>query len=70
MLLLLLQVCVGFGVSRPEQAKELVSWGADGVICGSALVRALGEAASPEEGLAAMAAVASSLRDAIPKGSQ
>lgn len=29
-----------------EQAKELKSWGADGVIVGSALVRALGEASS------------------------
>jgi tryptophan synthase alpha chain len=41
------QVAVGFGVSGPEQAKQIVSFGAEGVICGSALVKALGEAATP-----------------------
>ena len=41
------QVCVGFGVSKPEQARQIASWGAEGVICGSALVRALGESSSP-----------------------
>lgn len=40
-------VAVGFGVSRPEQAAQLAAWGADGVIVGSALVRALGEAPTP-----------------------
>ncbi|KAG2498867.1 hypothetical protein HYH03_003059 [Edaphochlamys debaryana] len=58
-------VCVGFGVSRAEQAKQIVSWGADGVICGSALVKALGEARSPEEGLLAMERLAKELRAAI-----
>ncbi len=43
----LAQIAVGFGVSRPEHAKQIVSWGAEGVICGSALVKALGEAPSP-----------------------
>lgn len=32
-------VAVGFGVSKPEHCKQIVSWGAEGVICGSALVR-------------------------------
>lgn len=41
------QVCVGFGVSRPDQAAQIKSWGAEGVICGSALVKALGESSSP-----------------------
>jgi tryptophan synthase alpha chain len=40
-------VAVGFGVSKPEQAAQLAAWGADGVIVGSALVRALGEAPTP-----------------------
>lgn len=40
-------VAVGFGVSRPEHVEKIVGWGAEGVIVGSALVRALGEAASP-----------------------
>ena len=59
-------IAVGFGVSKPEHAKQIVEWGAEGVICGSALVRALGEAKSPKEGLEAMGALAASLRAAIP----
>ncbi|PNW75488.1 hypothetical protein CHLRE_12g528700v5 [Chlamydomonas reinhardtii] len=59
-------VCVGFGVSRAEHAKQIVSWGADGVICGSALVKALGEASSPAEGLQAMEKLARELRAATP----
>jgi tryptophan synthase alpha subunit len=59
-------VAVGFGVSTPEHAKQIVDWGAEGVICGSALVRALGDAPSPEAGLAAMEQLARSLRGAIP----
>lgn len=31
-------ICVGFGVSRPEHARELAQAGADGVIVGSAVV--------------------------------
>lgn len=31
-------VCVGFGVSRPEHARQLADAGADGVIVGSAIV--------------------------------
>jgi tryptophan synthase alpha chain len=32
-------VCVGFGVSRPEHARQLAEAGADGVIVGSAVVK-------------------------------
>lgn len=32
-------VCVGFGISTPEQAAEVASKGGDGVIVGSAIVR-------------------------------
>ena len=46
------------------QAEKLVGWGAEGVVVGSALVSALGEAASPEEGLKAMRKLADSLRAA------
>ena len=42
-------VAVGFGVSKPEHVKQLVSLGADGVIVGSAFVRALGESGQPGE---------------------
>ncbi|KAK9809415.1 hypothetical protein WJX73_003733 [Symbiochloris irregularis] len=55
-------VAVGFGVSGPAQAEKLVGWGAEGVVVGSALVSALGEAASPEEGLKAMRQLADSIR--------
>jgi len=47
------------------QAVELRKWGAEGVIVGSALVKALGEASSPEEGLQRMTTLAKSIRAAI-----
>ncbi len=46
------------------QAQQVMSWGAEGVIVGSALVKALGEAPTPEAGLQAMEALAQQLRDA------
>lgn len=55
-------IAVGFGVSESKHAKQIVDWGADGVIVGSALVRALGEAETPEKGLAALKAKAEDLR--------
>lgn len=53
-----LPVCVGFGVSRPEQAARVAAI-ADGVVVGSAIVRAAGES------VAKAVAFASSLRAAI-----
>jgi tryptophan synthase alpha chain len=53
-------VAVGFGIGTPEQAAE-VGRIADGVIVGSRLVRAAGEAGSPA---AAAAAVGAFLREA------
>ncbi len=42
-------VAVGFGISTPDQAAEVASWGADGVIVGSALVKVIEQhAGSPE----------------------
>lgn len=58
-------IAVGFGVSGPEQAKQIKAWGADGVIVGSALVKALGEAETPQIGLQKMKNLATSIRDAI-----
>ena len=37
-------VAVGFGISGPEQARQVRDWGADGAIVGSALVRVMAEA--------------------------
>jgi len=59
-------IAVGFGISKPEQAAQIASWGADGVIVGSALVRALGESGSAEEGLRQMTELIQSLRAALP----
>jgi len=41
-------VCVGFGIGTPEQAKAVGAI-ADGVIVGSACVRAIGESKTPVE---------------------
>lgn len=60
-----LPVCVGFGVSDGSQAAQLKRWGADGVIVGSALVKQLGQAASADEGLSNMKALAEELRKAL-----
>jgi tryptophan synthase alpha chain len=42
-------VAVGFGIGTPEQAAAAAGAGADGVIIGSRLVRAAGEASRPAE---------------------
>ena len=42
-------VALGFGISTPEQAVQATADGADGVIVGSRLVRAAGEAARPAD---------------------
>ncbi|MDJ1182936.1 tryptophan synthase subunit alpha [Roseofilum casamattae] len=34
---------VGFGISQPDHARQVVNWGADAVIVGSAIVRRLAE---------------------------
>jgi tryptophan synthase alpha chain len=48
-----LAVCVGLGVSDAAQAAQVAGF-ADGVIVGSAFIRRLLDASSPEEGLAAL----------------
>jgi tryptophan synthase alpha chain len=53
-----LPVCVGFGISRPEQARAVAKI-ADGVVVGSALVRAA------DESVEAALALAASLRRGI-----
>ncbi len=58
------RVCVGLGVSRPEQAAQVGKY-ADGVIVGSALVRALLEAPDEAGGPAAVAAVAAGLAQGV-----
>lgn len=55
---------VGFGISEPEQAKQVKDWGADAVIVGSAVVKRLAEG-TPAEGLAAIGEFCQSLKAAI-----
>ncbi|KAH1106138.1 hypothetical protein J1N35_009906 [Gossypium stocksii] len=59
-------VAVGFGISKPEHVKQVAGWGADGVIVGSAMVKVLGEAKSPEEGLKALETFTKSLKSVLP----
>ncbi|KAJ4833169.1 cTPxI [Turnera subulata] len=56
-------VAVGFGISKPG---HIAGWGADGVIVGSAMVKLLGEAKSPEEGLKELENFTKSLKSALP----
>lgn len=57
---------VGFGISGPEQARQVKAWGADAVIVGSAIVKRLGEQAdNPEAGLAAVEEFCQSLKAVI-----
>ncbi|CAN6280982.1 unnamed protein product [Urochloa humidicola] len=59
-------VAVGFGISTPEHVKQIAEWGADGVIIGSAMVKQLGEAACPKEGLKRLEEYARSMKNALP----
>lgn len=61
------RVCVGLGVSTREQAAEVAGY-ADGVIVGSAFVRALAEASSPAEGIAAVGRLAAELAAGVREG--
>jgi tryptophan synthase alpha chain len=49
-------VALGFGISTPEQARQAADAGADGVIVGTRLVRAAGEAADPAAAVGALVA--------------
>lgn len=55
---------VGFGISQPEQARQIKNWGADAVIVGSAFVKRLADG-TPAEGLSAIGEFCKSLKSAI-----
>jgi tryptophan synthase alpha chain len=55
---------VGFGISEPEQARQVREWGADAAIVGSAVVKRLAEG-TPEQGLEAIGQFCQSLKTAI-----
>ncbi|MCO5595585.1 hypothetical protein L7F22_049630 [Adiantum nelumboides] len=58
-------VAVGFGISTPKHVIQVAEWGADGVIVGSAMVKLLGEAPSPKEGMIALRNLFQDLRKAL-----
>ncbi len=58
-------VALGFGISTPEQARMAADAGADGVIVGTRLVRAVGEA--PQNPAAAAGALVEGLAAALEK---
>jgi tryptophan synthase alpha chain len=62
-----LPICVGLGVSNAAQAAEIAAY-ADGVIVGSAFVRALVDAATPEAGIEAVRALAGELAEGVRAG--
>ncbi|MGJ5674000.1 MAG: tryptophan synthase subunit alpha [Nostochopsis sp.] len=55
---------VGFGISGPEQARQVRDWGADAVIVGSAFVKRLADH-NPTQGLQAVEELCKSLKTAI-----
>jgi tryptophan synthase alpha chain len=55
-------IAVGFGISQPEHAKQVIDWNADGAIVGSAMVRKLAE---PDGGLHAIAELCKTLKQSI-----
>jgi tryptophan synthase alpha chain len=55
---------IGFGISTPEQAKQLQKY-ADGIIVGSAIVRLVGGAKTPDDAVTAVSEFIGSLRSAM-----
>lgn len=55
---------VGFGISAPEQARQVKEWGADAVIVGSAFVNRLAQG-TPAEGLASIKTFCQELKTAL-----
>ena len=61
------RVCVGLGVSTGDQAAEVAGY-ADGVIAGTAFVRAMAEAATPADGIRAVGRLAGELSAGVRRG--
>jgi len=61
-------VALGFGISTPEQASAAADAGADGVIVGTRLVRAAGEASDPASAVRELVAAFSAALSGTPLG--
>ena len=59
-------VAVGFGIKTGADASGIAAY-ADGVVVGSALVRRVAEASSPEEAAASLAELTKELRAAMTR---
>ncbi len=55
---------VGFGISQPEHARQVMNWGADAAIVGSAFVKRLAEG-TPTQGLDEISTFCRSLKAAL-----
>jgi tryptophan synthase alpha chain len=55
---------VGFGISQPEHAKQVMEWGADAAIVGSAFVQRLNQG-SPQQGITEISQFCRSLKNAL-----
>jgi tryptophan synthase alpha chain len=55
---------VGFGISQPDQARQVKEWGADAAIVGSAFVKRLAEG-SPSQGLDSITTFCRALRASL-----
>ncbi len=62
-----LPVAVGFGIHTPEQARLVADQGADGVIVGTAIVRAIAAATGPEGRVEAVRQLVGSLRAGLDR---
>jgi len=61
-------VCVGFGISTPDQAEQVAHWGADGVIVGSALVKVIEENIGTPELVTKISASVAALKKGVLAG--
>ena len=57
-------MCVGFGISTPDQAAEVAAY-ADGVVVGSAVVNLIEAAGNPDAAVASVASFIGELKAAV-----
>jgi tryptophan synthase alpha chain len=55
---------VGFGISQPDQARQVMEWGADAAIVGSAFVKRLAEG-DPRQGLESISTFCRAIKSAL-----